>query len=146
MYCKPDLIVNTWLFLITGGMVWNPCAGTCTITITIWHLHNHNHNSTEEKLQLPHIQQLWLTSYCIIHVNVTLTSLAVHQRYHLHIYHQLVIIIFNIHHHNRRPSSTSWRTWPKIMFPLPIGPGLLFKFRMLFLPKRPGLLKHLLGI
>ena len=33
MYCQLGLIVNTWLFLITGGMVWNPCAGTCTITI-----------------------------------------------------------------------------------------------------------------
>ena len=26
-----------------------------------------------------------------------------------------------------------------MMFPLPMGPGLLFRFRMLFLPKRPGL-------
>ena len=137
MYCKPDLIVNTWLFLITGGMVWNPCAGTCAITIA----------TLQKKITVATYSAV--VAHIILYhtyVNVTLTSLAFHQRYHLHIYHQLVIIIFNIHHHNRRPSSTSWRTWPKIMFPLPIGPGLLFKFRMLFLPKRPGLLKHLLGI
>ena len=60
MYCKPDLIVNTWLFLITGGMVWNPWPGTWKITITIATL--------QKKITVATVQQLWLTSYCIIHM------------------------------------------------------------------------------